>query len=349
MTLLTPEVLASLLEAAVAAPSADNHHAWRWQVSADRLQIVAQPEPVDAIAGRRILFLLSLGAVIESVRLRAARWGLQADLEWFAAPDPPPAPICSLHFAPAPPVLDDARERVLLQRQSNRRLRFSGPRLADETLAAWDRETADLPGTFMQWLDRPDLRARAVRLVRLAETRRFVEPALHRELFGSVRFDAGWHASTDEGLPPGALGLAFFERPAFAALRRWPLQRLANLVGTQHVMALRGAALPCRWAPHLCAIGAAGTASEAALAAGRLAQRLWLRATAEGLAVQVFAASPLYALPGAAPVPADFQQAHAAQWAQLCPQGRPYLLMRLGRAPAMAVRAGRPSPERLKV
>jgi hypothetical protein len=63
-------------------------------------------------------------------------------------------------------------------------------------------------------------------------------------------------------------------------------------IGVHHMLGLRAAALPCRLAPHLALVVCdAPDASLAALGGGRALQRMWLAATAEGLALQPVAAA----------------------------------------------------------
>ncbi len=199
----------------------------------------------------------------------------------------------------------------------------------------------------MVWLDEPGTRRQAVQLVRWAETERFRNPILHAEMFGSVRFDAGWTATTTEGVPKGALELPPLERPMFTMMRHWPVQRVINLVGMHHFIGWRGAALPCQLAPHLCTITGPDSSPASAVSAGRLLQRVWLGAENLGLAFQMFAASAVYAFEGAYPLPQDLRRRLEAGWALLSPNARPYLVFRLGNADRASVRSGRPSPHTL--
>jgi hypothetical protein len=346
MASLTPEQLGALAAAAIAAPSADNRHRFRIACPADdALSLLATEDDQDAAPHRRILGLLSMGAVVENVRLRAGRLGLHLE------PDRPRAisgERMSVRFSirEAAPS-DDPLEAAIEQRHSNRQLLFRGPPLSEALRSPLSQEAAQVPSSALTWLDTPEQRRRALRLIRLAETERFRSEALHRELFESIRFDAGWRVTTSEGLPPGSLALPGFERPAFSLLRHWGVQRIANWLGVHHFIGWRAADLPCRLAPHLCVIGASGDLDDAALDAGRLLQRVWLHATTLGLSCQVFAASPLYALPESRAVDDRLQQQLAAGWAALFPVGRPFLVLRLGRADAPSVRAGRPDPQSL--
>jgi hypothetical protein len=96
-------------------------------------------------------------------------------------------------------------------------------------------------------------------------------------------------------------------------------------------------------------VTAAGPIELAAVNAGQLLQRLWLRATLAGLSLQVFAAAPLYALEGSTAISPDLRQELSTGWARLCPAGRPFAVFRMGHAAAPSVRASRPGLDRFQV
>jgi hypothetical protein len=337
---LTDNEVQSLLEAAVAAPSADNHHGWRLQINGARIELRLSEVAADDHTRQR-LTLISIGAVAESLRIRATRLGLRAEVQFNA--DDPYSPF-ALQVSRAQGLAVDRLDAGLAGRHSNRTLRFSGPKLTEQQQAELQQQAGQVAGSWLRWLDQPELRSACLPLIRRAEVERFRNPVLHAELFSAVRFDAGWAASCAEGLPPASLGVHPLERPGFSMMRHWGVQRVMNLLGAHHMLGMRSAALPARLAPHVVVIGARGAEVESAFQAGRLLLRVWTEANALGLAAQVLAASPVYALPDATAVPRELQTALAKGWRSLCPDGTPWVVLRLGRAPAPAFRAGRPSP-----
>lgn len=338
----------SLTAAALAAPSADNKHVFRLESCAEGMRILATEDFLQARDSRRVLGLISLGAVFQNLQIRAAGLGLRLEAAWDLDGGGGSRLIAILS-ASAMAAASDPLEPAIAVRHSNRRLRFRGPALSQSEQRQFAIESASVDATDVVWLDTPTLRTRSLRLIREAESERFRNEELHRELFDSIRFDVGWRASASEGLPVGALELPVFERPAFVALRKWPIQRAANLIGVHRFIGWRAAALPCRLAPHLCVVTADGPTEMAAVNAGRALQRLWLRATLSGLSLQVFAASPLYALDGSTAIGHELRDTLAAGWARLCPTGRPFAVFRMGYAAAPSVRAGRPGLDRFQI
>jgi hypothetical protein len=341
---MTPECLLQLAAAAVAAPTADNHHVFRLEPMEGGLSLRALPEYAQSTPGRRILAQISAGAMVENLLLRAARLGIRLQA---MAPDVRAERFrLDLIAHDAAPV-QQPLEAAIEHRHTNRRFRYHGPPLPAAAQRQLSAHGEGLGGAALVWLDEPGARRQAVKLVRWAETERFRNPMLHAEMFGSVRFDAGWTESTSEGVPLGSLELPRLERPMFALMRNWPLQRLINAGGMHHFIGWRGAALPCRLAPHLCVITGPDDSPASAVNAGRLLQRVWLGAHNLGLAFQMFAASAVYAIKGAYPVPKDLRRRLESGWATLCPEARPYLAFRMGYAEPVTVRAGRPLPHSL--
>lgn len=158
-------------------------------------------------------------------------------------------------------------------------------------MGALSAEATGIDGIQLHWFDSPETRKQILRLVRLAETERFRSRELHEELFSAVRFDIGWTASSDDGLPPGSLEVEAWMRPMFRGLRHWRVLRLLRTVGMHHALGLRAAYLPCRLAPHVGALTTSLDLASGALTAGAVFERIWLRTTLLGAELQPFAAS----------------------------------------------------------
>ena len=252
--------------------------------------------------------------------------------------------MAELRFAAGKPV-PGRLDAAIPGRHTNRRLFFSGPRLTNAELGGFHRHLEGTDGVALSFLDAPPQRARLLRLLRIAEAERFNTRALHEELFAAVRFDAGWRAGVEEGLPPGALGVEPGLRWAFAQLRRWPVMNLLRRVGVHHGLGFRAAALPCRLAPHCGVLTVTAPLERSAMAAGVALQRLWLEAESRGLAFQPFAAPALLALREYRDVPPATGERLRQGWRELTP-ATPIMVFRMGRAPRPPVRAGRPPLER---
>lgn len=344
MARVADDAIRCILESAIQAPSADNHHRIRFAVDDDCIRVFAAEGQVLHPEGyQRLLALLSLGAVAENLRIAASRFG--AAVETLLLPDPERPDLllnCRLQDGGAV----DALWQRIPERHTCRALRFRGPSMSEvqraELAAAVDR----YPGCTLTWFDRREQREqrpRVLRLMRLAETERFRNPLLHTELFSAVRFDVGWHGDCAEGLPPGSLAVEPPLRPFFALLRHWPVARLTNRFGMHRLLGVRSCDLPCRLAPHLGVLAVDKADHQSLLDAGSAFQRLWLTATAHGRVLQPLPASALYAAAGAEAegIPASLQQTLAGGWRELIGAAKPVMAFRLGFAASSLIVTGR--------
>lgn len=346
MTRIAPDILRAILEAAVAAPSAENRHLFRVDVRESEILLCGNQEFETAPVHRQLLTLISFGAVAENMILRAAHYGLSLRVSWSRS-TAESLVVGRFFLDPFQPIQDDL-EQAIHHRHTNRRPWFRGPPLnaREQTLLVSDARS--VPQVDLLWFDDAASRRKALRLVWIAETERFRRAELHKELFEPIRFDIGWHTSVDEGLPSGSLEIEPGLRAMFRQLANWRLMRTLNGIGLHNVIAFRAAYLPCRVAPHLCGfIAPMNDLSAAALAVGRAFERVWLRLTLLGFQVQPFAASALFAFPGCPWISTSLADVLRTGWAELSPTASPLMVFRAGRARAPSVRAGRPRVEAL--
>lgn len=344
-SLPAPDTLCRIVESGVQAPSAENRHFFRFERQPASLRLLSTDTGTwPAQPHRRALALISYGAVVENMALRAAELGLGQVTRWF--PDPQRAElIADIAWRPAdsPP---EALASAIARRHSNRRFYRREP-LPPSMLQRLSSAADAVPGAGVTW-PAEAARGLALRALRMAESERFRRRLLHQELFGAVRFDAGWKQTTDEGLPPGALEVELPMRAPFAVLRHWPLMRAGTALGVHHTLGLRAADLPCRLAPHIGVLVVDSVDADTLVwvQAGRALQRVWLAATLEGLGFQAMAAPVALSVQHAgggwvsAPVQAELRRLLAAL--REGREGRVCMFFRIGRASAPTVVTSRP-------
>lgn len=339
MPRLDQESLDFILGSAVLAPSADNQHRIRFRVDGDTIHI-RYTEFLPQGGYKRVLALLSLGAVIENLAIAASRFGLGAQTTF--EPDSMQRGL-AVQVCLNPGGAVDPLWQTIPLRHTNRRLRFRGPQMNDLELRDLDAAVHAYPSTRLVWLDEPEWRKKALSLMRRAETERFHNRILHEELFSAIRFNVGWKASCPEGLPPGALAVEAPMRPLFALLRHWPVMRLANLLGAHHILGMRACYLPCRFTPNLGLLAVENTDNQSVVDAGRSFQRLWLALTKQGRVLQPMPASALYALDGvqAESIPPLLQLKLNQGWRARLPTHTALVLFRIGLAKPVAIKAAR--------
>lgn len=331
-----------ILESATLAPSADNRHPLRFEVVDNSVFLRHVEAELPPRGGyKRVLALLSLGALVENLAIAATRHGYCATTTLF--PDNAPVDcVVRVVFRPDAQGEDPLCSMIPL-RHTNRKLYFQGPELHGEEKARLALAIQASPACSLTWLDEPVLRKKALRLMRRAEAERFRVPLLHQELFSAIRFDVGWNVTSEEGLPPGVLGVEKPLRPFFTLIRHWPVMRILNLLHTHYFLGWRASYIPCRWAPNLGVIAVKSMDDQSIYEAGRAFQRTWLTATRLGRVVQPMPAAALYALEGARleGISRELQLWLSAGWRELTPGETPLMLFRLGVAQAMSIHTGR--------
>jgi hypothetical protein len=333
--------LKDILQAAILAPSADNHHRLRFEPTAEGVLVWSEPGRLANLVGyKRTLDLLSLGAVIENIALRAGAHSLEASIELLPARNADL--VADVRFRATASTPDPLHESIP-HRHTNRRLIFKGPPANPTTLQQIGDAAQQRPGCTLDWLDSSDLRSKALRLIRLAEGERFHNQILHAELFENIRFESGWQQICEEALPPGALEIEAPLRPFFRLLRHWPVMHALNRVGAHKQLGWRAGDLPCRFAPHLGVISAPSLADQDQINTGRAFERAWLAVAQYGLALQPMPASVLYAQTTAVGlgIPGDIQKRLRAGWDELQPGITPLMVFRMGQANAPSLVSGR--------
>jgi len=336
-----------ILDAGIAAPSADNSQPWRFAWSGETLDLRIDAERSGRVSDTRyVLSDLASGACLENMIVHARSLGYAADVQIFPHDDDP-LWVARIDWRRDPgQARPEPLAGAIAQRHTDRSFPWRGS-ITAETQARMDAQAQCIPGQRLYWPPTPRERTAALKIIRQAETLRFSSPTLHAELFSSIRFGAGWQGTCEEGLAPATLAVEPPMRPLFQALRRPALMTLFNRLGAASMLGWRSAWLPIRLSPGLCLLVIPSTARSDVLAGGRALQRVWLEATLAGLAVQPYAAAGILSL-GFVPVEPALQEPLsrvAAALGELCAPGHGLVFLRLGHArSASRYRSGRRTP-----
>jgi len=337
---ISHEDFLSLVEAGVQAPSADNNHFLHFHETPDGLIVQSDVALSSLPFHRRILGLVSIGAVVENIVVRARAFGLAAEICWF--PNGPDDVLATqLMFTSAASQSNELVDAIASRHTS--RGFFHPPGLSAAQKATLQHDAESNPDVSLVWLDAPDLRHQALRLIRIAEAERFRAQPLHEELFAAIRFDVGWKQSCDHGLAPASLAVEWPLRPAFQTLRYWSVMRVLARLGLHHLLGMRAGDMPCRLSPHVAVIARRATTdpAKAAIAAGQALERVWLRITGWKFALQPLAASALFAMDGYEDVRSALREELKRGWAKVIPGLQPLIVIRIGTSPPSPIHSGR--------
>ena len=332
--------LLDIAYAGVLAPSADNEHVFRIELAESGIVLWPTAEFASNTEGlRRVLGLISLGAVVENMRLRAEQLGFAAQINWFGAGDN--RPIVALDLSPSHALDVDELAAAIPSRHTNRRM-YSGPGLTVEETRLLTAAVGSVEGAQIIWL-RGNARRRALKLIWHAESERFLRHDLHQDLFSSIRFDLTWHETADWALSPGGLEIDKPTRPLFKALRHWALMRPLTWFGMHWLVGLRAGWLPAWQAPALGLLVTSFPTECGSIAAGVALERLWLRATLLDLAMQPMAASAVLMQPSNAEHGASSELRSTLElgWQTIASGLTPQMVFRMGHAAQPTVRSKR--------
>jgi nitroreductase len=254
--------LRSLIRYAILAPSTRNSQPWRFTIAGNTVRLWADQArrlPVADPDGRELH--LSLGCALENLLVAAAWVGFRHEVACFPDPgDPDLAAIIAFHSASrtatSPPPI--ATLETLQQRRTSHRpfiARQITPRIFDRL-----RSVSGEPGIRVSLCDDADRRRVAEVLSVRAVATLFGDEAYRREIAATIGGGGSWLTSQ-----AGRLTMSHFE----------PGRRLA-----QQISAV------IRSAPVIGVIGSMADAPLDQLRSGRVLERLWLAAAAEGLAMQ---------------------------------------------------------------
>lgn len=333
--------LLDIAHAGILAPSADNQHVFRIEFKDASLCLWPTKEfAFTTERHRRILGLMSLGAVVENMRLRAGELGLGSHITWSPA-NSNGGPIVQIDLFDAPADNGDGLAAAIPDRHTNRSM-YHGPALSLCETDSLCTAIAPIEGVQLIWLE-GDARRCALKLIWRAESERFLRKRLHEELFSSIRFDLSWQETAESAIPPGSLEIETPMRPLFKLLRHWALMRPLTLLGVHQLIGLRAGWFPCWQAPALGLLATTLPIDEGALAVGAAFERLWLRSTLLGLALQPFAASGVLPLQSASDYGAsdELRLALTQGWHSIAPGCTPLMVFRMGRCAPPQIKASR--------
>ena len=334
------EMLKDIAQSGVLAPSADNQHVFQIEIGDSFIRLWPNNEfSANTARHRHVLGLISLGAVVENMRLRATELGLEGHAQWF--PFNSNAPIAQLDLQAASDATVDELAAAIPARCTNRRM-YRGPGLTQVESMRLNAAVASIEGVELIWLAGIAKR-RALWLIWRAESERFLRRRLHEEIFSSIRFDLSWKETADWALPPGALEIEAPMRPIFKSLQHWSLMKPLTWLGVHHLIGLRSGWLPCWQAPALGILATSLQVEQGANAVGAAFERLWLRATLLDLALQPMAASAVLPLQSATDLGASdkLRSILATGWKTVAPGLTSLMVFRIGRADRPEIRTSR--------
>lgn len=278
-----------LIEAGIRAPSGDNCQPWKFRLTKENeIDIYISLESSESFFDTDLrATYLSIGAVIENIRIAAATNGYVIDINY--SHNPPASDMLAARLKltrqPASAQSDSLLSlyRAMIKRTVNRRpyLPF---RLSKKV---WEQLQCDIENNDVKLVcyDKGAKRRKLTQLIRLADIIRWTHPKIHSELFGVIRYNAVEAEKAKNGLEIDRLGIGPFSRQIMRFLSSWKRLSMLNSLGLAHLLAGQSAML---------AMGSSGLVGVWInedtpinwMRGGEVVERLWVRLQELKLSVQ---------------------------------------------------------------
>lgn len=285
---LDAELARWLVSHAILAPSAHNAQPWLFALRDGHLECWHDPShdmpTLDFELGAT---WLAFGAVVENIDLAAGRAGYALTTELFPHQDEPRL-VCRLRLAPSEKRFDPLYDQMA-QRVTNRH-RPSRGSLAKSMVTSLHRAARD-GGARLHLATAAEDLATLASLVGACDRLSLLNEAIHREVMPGYRWTREEVEAHCDGLDIDAMELFPWERAGTQLLGDWSRVRFLRDIGGGKALEELGTKLvESATAVGLITIEQPGRASF--FQAGRAMQRIWLQATADGLALHPITGLP---------------------------------------------------------
>lgn len=315
--MMTEQMHAVLMQAAIRAPSGDNCQPWRYIHRGDTVHLL-----VDASVDRsffnvsQIASYISCGAAAENMVLAASRYAKRARVEIVGRDDDPQVTIEMSDEK----VSEDPLQRFVWERHTNRTLYDRSPLDPGHRLKI-ESVTDAFPGAELLLFSEPDQIEAVGRLVARIDRIRAEHRGLHKHLMRMIRFTTKEALEKRDGfslknLEAGKAGEWFlrFTRPwpVMSALNRIGMGKMVSGISYQGIRSSSAVGLlkVPTWQPADMITG------------GRALERIWLTVASLGLAFQPMTAATLFWLRWQMGGADDYSLAHQKLLTEVWPQYR---------------------------
>lgn len=226
------EILLTILEKGVLAPSADNLQPWKFRLRENGVELWIDLPRVDSFAGAGLLMpYVESGAVIENIHVAAAEAGFKTRVSYL----PQPAKkdfVAEIFFEEGRPG-DHPHYAALHQRVTNRKF-YRSQKIDEEILRTVSRLASD-EGLILKAIAKKDKKyGELSKILGNADQIRYESERLHREFIKVLRFK-NESAATRDGLNIPALEAGPGAEGVFRLISSWKRLSFLNALGLNKV------------------------------------------------------------------------------------------------------------------
>ncbi|GEM_PF-143993 len=275
------DIIKKIISAGVRAPSGDNSQPWRFQVKGDIIESYNLPEKDNPIFNyKQRGSHVAHGALLENMMIAAAEFGYSSKVKLF--PEPTNVNLISQLVLEKCNVEKDVLNQSVFQRSINRK-KYDDTLLTDDQKKYFLNTVQEIGGGKIFLVDDPEKKKIFGKAVSQNEVVMLENEHLHNYFFRDVRwtekaeleYKNGLYLKTMELPPPAVL--------IFKLLSNWKRAVWLNKIGISKFIAKQNAVgYSSGSVVGLITVSSLGTPEEFVLA-GRLMERLWLKADKLGL------------------------------------------------------------------
>jgi len=287
------EIISSIVECAVLAPSGDNSQHWRFKWDGKRLRLIndiPRAEFFYSVEGEPIF--LSWGAVIENIKIAASHYGLDAKITY--SPNlKEQKHIADIVFVPRK-LEEDTLFQHLPERCCNRGF-YSTKSLEKISIAEMEKEVHSFSKVSLTWIESKSPQAAPIiKASFLSDSMIWKHKKLHEDLFRWLTLNST-EVEHGDGMNLNVLGVPTPMHPLFKIVRNFSWVSFLNYFGFSYFISLT----PWLWMQRsaaYCFITIKDELPETYLDAGRAMVRVWTRANSLGISAQPMSSAGLMLL-----------------------------------------------------
>jgi hypothetical protein len=275
--------LTRILDAAIRSPSGDNCQPWAFQFPSDETIVVSTAtERAKSFFDYRLHgALMSLGAVIENIRVQAAAEGFTIDVDYNGSGHEEEHAVVISLLADPNLMPEKAAVAAMLSRTVNRRP-YLPLRTSEKVLG--ELLQGPVEGTGVSAINRWRDINRWSRVAYVADRIRYSHPLIHEELFKRLLMDRESIERERAGLEIDRLGAGPIIKPLMQLIKPWDRMTKLLRFGMDRMLASH-TRLMCYLSGSLLLVSIDEDTREHWIRAGEQMQRLWVKAHQMGLCV----------------------------------------------------------------
>lgn len=285
--ILTDSVFRELISAASMAPSSDNLQPWEFRKRENSIEVFCVKNRLLAIDVRDMFSWISIGAAIQNIVVTAAAGGLEATVEYEKYAQNGPDAV--IRFTDGE--RNDNLAGQVRARTTNRRPFHQVP-LNPVHISNLSDSKQGMNGGI-HWLDMSSVLDPLVAMDAVFSSVLLEHKPFFDGLFDTIRFTEKEMETSRCGMDIKSLDIPLPAAFIASRLKHLKINRLISRLGIGPVVA-RILSSRLRKTGGVCLITAKERGPAGYMEAGRVMERLWLTATAEGLSVHPYGVIPQY-------------------------------------------------------